>query len=113
MDCVEFDKKINPYLHDELSDEELNEFLLHLASCPKCSEELEINYIVNEGIRRLDREKADYNLSLAYTKSTENSRRYLARRKGTIRLSYIIGTLTFWCMLMVVFVYLRILIMGS
>ena len=40
MDCVEFDKKIDPYLHDELNDEELNEFLLHLSSCPKCSEEL-------------------------------------------------------------------------
>ena len=113
MDCIEFNGKINAYLKDELTDEELNEFLLHLRSCPKCNEELEINYIVNEGVRRLDREKADYNLSAAYTESTEASRHYLKVRKSMIRLSYIIGTLTFWSMLMVIFVYLRILIIGD
>ncbi|MBQ9420663.1 MAG: zf-HC2 domain-containing protein [Lachnospiraceae bacterium] len=113
MDCIEFNGKINAYLKDELTDEELNEFLLHLRSCPKCNEELEINYIVNEGVERLDRNKADYNLSAAYEKAKEDSRRYIAGRKGMIRLSYIVGTLMFWMMLVTTFVFLRITILGS
>ncbi len=113
MDCIEFNGKINAYLKDELTDEELNEFLLHLRSCPKCNEELEINYIVNEGVERLDRNKADYNLSAAYEKAKEDSRRYIAGRKGMIRFSYIVGTVMFWMMLVTTFVFLRITILGS
>ena len=113
MDCIEFNGKINAYLKDELTDEELNEFLLHLRSCPKCNEELEINYIVNEGVERLDRNKEDYNLSAAYEKAKEDSRRYIAGRKGMIRLSYIVGTVMFWMMVVTTFVFLRITILGS
>ncbi|MBQ2040925.1 MAG: zf-HC2 domain-containing protein [Lachnospiraceae bacterium] len=113
MDCIEFNGKINAYLKDELTDEELNEFLLHLRSCPKCNEELEINYIVSEGIERLDRKKADYNLSAAYEKAKDDSRRYIAGRKSMIRLSYVVGTVMFWMLGITVFVFFRILILGS
>ena len=113
MDCVEFDKKIDSFLHDELNDEELNAFLLHLNSCSNCREELEINYIVKEGVLRLDHDRMDYNLSAAYSGTIDENRRSLRERKIMIRLSYIIGTFAFWEVLMVIFVFFRILIMGS
>ena len=110
---MEFEKKIDAYLHDELNDEDLNAFLLHLGSCSHCREELEINYIVSEGVKRLDRDRMDYNLSAAYSNTIKDSKHDLRNRKIMIRLSYIIGTFTFWTMLMVIFVYFRILIRGS
>ena len=50
MDCLTFRKNINAYIGKSLPDDELNAFLQHLSSCEKCREELEINYIVSEGI---------------------------------------------------------------
>lgn len=113
MDCITFNKMIGPYLREELSDEDLNEFLQHLAACPQCNEELEINYIVGEGMERLDRDRSDYNLSDAYRTSKEESRRYLQGRKHLIRFSYVVDTVSFWALLMAAFVFLRILFTGA
>ena len=55
----------------------------------------------------------DYNLSAAYSGTIDENRRSLRERKIMIRLSYIIGTFAFWAVLMVIFVFFRILIMGS
>ena len=113
MDCIEFNKMIGPYLKDELTDAELNEFLHHLDACPQCSEELEINYIVGEGMERLDKECKDYNLAEAYRSSREESHRYVNTRKKQIRLAYIADTVLFWTLAMTIFVFLRVMLKGN
>ena len=113
MDCIEFNKMIGPYLKGELSDEELNDFLHHLDHCAQCDEELEINYIVSEGMERLDRDKADYDLSRAYSESKQGSRHYMQLRKSLIRVSYVADTITLWALAMTVFVFIRLMMTGG
>ncbi len=113
MDCIEFTKLIGPYLREELSDAELNEFLHHLDSCAQCDEELEISYIVGESMERLDKDHADYDLSRAYRSNKAGSRRYIASRKHMIRLAYVMDTAVFWVLVMTIFVYFRILLTGD
>lgn len=111
MDCLTFRKNINAYIADELTDDELNEFLGHLSSCEKCREELEINYIVNEGISLLDEnDRHDYNISHAYEEALENDRRHI-RLIYVLRIfTYSIDTLVFWSVLFCALIFLRILL---
>ena len=99
MDCVTFRKDINAYLNDELTDEELNDFLLHLEECPACRDELEINYIVIEGISLLDKDRADYDLSKAYRDSIKQAEHYIGFKKVLLTFRYIVDTFLFWALL--------------
>ena len=112
MDCITFNKDIIAYLNGELEDAELNDFLHHLEKCKSCAEELEINYIVKEGVEILDRKNSSYNLSLAFKTNTEKSCEYIKHKKHMIRLSYVVQTITFWAVLASAFVFLRIMYIG-
>lgn len=108
MDCLTFRKNINAYLEDRLSDEELNIFLQHLESCESCREELEINFIVNEGISILDEGDQDYNLSQAYERSLKRRQRYIRSISVLRILSYAADTLAFWGVVFCAVIFLRI-----
>ena len=99
MDCVTFRKLIGPYLEGSLTDEELNGFLCHLRSCPECRDELEINYIVIEGISILDKDRADYDLSKAYRDSIKQAEHYIGFKKALLSFRYIVDTFLFWTLL--------------
>ncbi len=62
MTCKEAERLVMPYIRDELTDEELREFLEHLETCPDCREELEIYFTVEAGIRQLESETGNYNI---------------------------------------------------
>ena len=54
MDCKEAEKKIPYFLRDELDGNRLEEFLEHVETCPECKEELSIQFLVTEGLERLE-----------------------------------------------------------
>ena len=54
MDCKDAEKKIPYFLQDELDGNGLEEFLEHVESCPDCKEELSIQFLVTEGLERLE-----------------------------------------------------------
>lgn len=105
MDCVTFRKLIGPYLEGSLTDEELNGFLCHLRSCPECRDELEINYIVIEGLNILDEDRLDYDLSKAYDQSIRYSERYIRFKKHLLTFRYMIDTICFWALAAITFFY--------
>ncbi len=105
MDCVTFRRSINRYMQFELSDEELNDFLAHLKSCHECRDELEINYIVIEGMNILDEDRSDYDLTKAYAASIREAERYIGFRKFLLCLRYIVGTVTFWAVALTFYVF--------
>ena len=51
MTCVEAEKMVVPYMKDELSPTELEDFLDHIHTCENCREELEIHYMVDVGLK--------------------------------------------------------------
>lgn len=54
MNCKECEKKISNFIANALEEDEAEAFIKHIESCPECKEELSIQYLVNEGIARLE-----------------------------------------------------------
>lgn len=54
MECNECKKRIKEFLNDSMSSKTCIEFIEHVKSCDDCMEELSIEYLVNEGLKRLD-----------------------------------------------------------
>lgn len=62
MTCKEAERLVIPYIHHQLDDDTMSEFLEHIEVCPNCKEELEIYYTVEAGIRQLDKDTGHYNI---------------------------------------------------
>ncbi|MDE6387189.1 MAG: zf-HC2 domain-containing protein [Lachnospiraceae bacterium] len=54
MNCKETEKKIPSFLQDELDGSKLEEFIEHVENCSECKEELSIQFLVTEGLERLE-----------------------------------------------------------
>lgn len=54
MDCLKAQTCITSYVEEELSGDELKEFLIHMEHCSGCREELEIYYTLLVGTKQLD-----------------------------------------------------------
>lgn len=68
MDCKEAEKTIPLFLQDDLGESRLEEFVEHIDGCSECKEELTIQFLVVEGMERLER-GSNFNLQKAlYTK---------------------------------------------
>ena len=54
MNCKVFDKKIPKFIAEKLDFLTLQEFGEHMQECPGCKEELVIQFLVTEGMQRLE-----------------------------------------------------------
>lgn len=54
MDCKEFEKQIPIFIDQKMDYQALTEFMEHLNTCEECKEELTIQFLVREGISRLE-----------------------------------------------------------
>ena len=54
MNCKEFEKNIPEFIAGKLDFLTLQEFGEHLQECPGCKEELVIQFLVTEGMQRLE-----------------------------------------------------------
>lgn len=54
MNCKDVEKMIPLFLEDELDTEDLREFMEHMEKCDECKEELTIQFLVEEGMARLE-----------------------------------------------------------
>lgn len=54
MNCKEVEKMIPLFLEDDLDTEDLREFMEHIEECNECREELAIQFLVTEGMARLE-----------------------------------------------------------
>ena len=54
MNCKDIDRLIPAFLDDDLSNQELTGFLNHIDTCGECKEELTIQFLVREGMQRLE-----------------------------------------------------------
>lgn len=55
MECKEFEKMIPSFLEQKMDYDTLKEFRSHIYSCENCKEELTIQFLVTEGIQRLEK----------------------------------------------------------
>jgi Zn ribbon nucleic-acid-binding protein len=54
MDCKEIEKLIPRFVKDECAKEEEQILLEHIRKCPACKEELTIQFLLEEGLNRLE-----------------------------------------------------------
>ena len=54
MDCKEFEKLIPDFMKDRLDYSSMKRFSEHMERCGNCKEELVIQFLVTEGVQRLE-----------------------------------------------------------
>lgn len=54
MDCKEFEKLISGFIEDRLDYSAMKRFSEHMMQCDNCKEELVIQFLVTEGVQRLE-----------------------------------------------------------
>lgn len=82
MECKEVQNIIPKYIDGSISDEELEEFLLHIANCKECYEELEITYTIKEALQQLDdNPEVSFNIGSMLKKDICLAKKYIRRKK--------------------------------
>lgn len=75
MTCKEAVQNIMPYINNEMSVQEVEEFLAHIRGCRECYEELEVYYTIYAGLAQLDSDSDNFdmhNLLESALKSSQN-----------------------------------------
>lgn len=89
MSCRETRKHIDQFIKDELEGRELWDFIKHIMECPECMEELEIQYLVSEGIQHLEK-GSTFDLQGQLDKKIEKAEKKIRARKWVIAFMYVI-----------------------
>ncbi len=93
LTCDQAEKMVLPYINDELSDSELEDFLHHIYSCNACMEELEITFAIRMGLLELDDRMEDADIAQALNDRLDRS--WVRVRSGKVLdvMSYAVDTL--------------------
>jgi len=54
MNCKEACDLISGYIDESLDPIQIKKFISHIEICPECRDELEVRYLVKEGLNRLE-----------------------------------------------------------
>lgn len=73
MKCKDTEKMIPAFLQDDLDGKELKRFMKHIDSCQECMEELSIQFLVIEGLERLE-SGSNFNLQNALSSKLSGAR---------------------------------------
>lgn len=85
MDCKEFERLIPGFIEEELEFSTLKRFLDHMEQCGGCKEELEIQFLVTEGVQRLEDGRA-FDLQRELTRRLAEARQKIRVGTNMIRL---------------------------
>lgn len=108
MDCRECQTLIHSYIRDELDDDRLEEFLTHIRSCGECQEELEIYFMVEEGLKQLDGETENFNIKESLDKILLISEQRIKNKYSILITKYAVITLAALSTLLMVLLQFRI-----
>ena len=86
LKCKDYEKMINEYIGDLLNEDEVIDFLSHIESCPSCKEELTIQFMVTQGLNKLE-ENGTFDLNKELSEKINSSKRAIKLRNMIICLS--------------------------
>ncbi len=64
--CQEMNRYIPLFIKDSLSGEELSEFISHIKECESCYEEVEISFLVDETVKRLESDSESFDIHAGF-----------------------------------------------
>ena len=108
MICAEAEKLIVPYMEDKLSVTELEDFIEHIETCKNCREELEIHYMVDVGLKKLDQADGNFDIVGALKRKLADSAAILHRYMMLQVAGYSASTLMTMALLVMILLQLRI-----
>lgn len=108
MTCMEAEKMVIPYINDKLSVTELEDFMEHIETCENCREELEIHYMVDVGLKKLDEADGTYDIVGDLKRKLEESAGILRRFFLFQVTRYAVSTLMSMAILLMVLLQVRI-----
>ncbi len=108
MTCREAEKLVVPYIHDELTIDQLDDFLDHVEYCDNCMEELEIHYMVDVGLRKLDEDDTVYDIVGDLRRKLDESVGHLHRFFTFQVTKYAVGTLMSMALIVTILLQIRI-----
>lgn len=79
MECKTFEKRIPDFMGRKLDYVTLKKFLDHMENCPACKEELTIQFLMEEGLVRLEEGSAfdlKHELNIRMEEATRKIRRH-------------------------------------
>lgn len=88
MDCKEFERLIPDFIEDRLDYPTLKQFCEHMDCCGECKEELVIQFLVTEGIQRLEDGSA-FDLQKELNARLEDAKRKIRVHGGFMRFGLI------------------------
>lgn len=88
MNCQEFQGKIQNFIQDTLEPEVSGSFVHHVRNCADCYDELEIQYMIQVGLERMDDDKGQ---SLNLKKELQEQLQYYEQRSEAVFLNRLYG----------------------
>lgn len=92
MDCKKTQKSIQDFIEDRLEGKELEIFLQHVETCENCREELSIQYLITEGMQRLEK-GSTFDLQKELEQKIEGAKKKIGVRRRAIWFMYVMETL--------------------
>lgn len=108
MTCQEAEHLVTPYINDRLSGDELEAFLKHIESCRNCQEELEIYFMVDVGLKQLDKGYGTFDIAGALERRIEESYSKVRRMWAFRTIRYAVNTLCVMAVVIMVLLQFRI-----
>lgn len=80
MTCNEFESEISNFINGDIKYSLLGKFIYHLHGCKECFDELEIFYMTNVGLEKVDKDDSvSYNFKGDLELIIENYEKFLKR----------------------------------
>lgn len=108
MTCMEAEKMVIPYINNELTPAETEEFLEHIDTCKNCWEELEIHYMVDVGLKKLDEADGTYDIMGDLRRKLEASTKLLKKFLMLQITGYAVKTLMTMALIVMLLMQIRI-----
>lgn len=102
MDCKEFERRIPDFINNKMDFMTLNQFEEHMQHCDNCKEELVIQFLVTEGMQRLE-EGDSFDLQNELDQRLEEAQRKVRFHNGFLYAGAVLEILT---MMIIAFIIL-------
>ena len=88
MNCKEFERLIPDFVSDKLDNQDLKRFIRHMDRCEDCREELTIQFLVTEGMQRLEDGMA-FDLQRELQQRLEEAKKHVRHRDIFLRVGLV------------------------
>lgn len=106
MNCEQASICIKPFIEGKIEDDQLEGFLQHVEGCKECYEELDIMYIVSEGLQGLHSDScASFDFTGMLAGRIEQGKRYLQTMKRRRIVLFLVQLLAYASLVVAAFGY--------